>query len=857
MKLILSFFWFLILPLSLAGQEIIDISGYVMDKSTKEPLVSAVIMYKSNTAEPVYTISAHDGSFKIRVEKEHISAKDSIVVSMLGYETKTVDVSGKKTIKIYISSKPIQIKEIIVSAPKVKLEGDTITYFIHSFKKDDNEKLEDVLKTMPGIEVGDNGIIKYNGKNINEFYIEGLDFLNGKYSIATKNFSAKDVKSVDIMENHQSIRALKGIRTGVETAMNIKLSESAKDKFIYKMDVSAGISDLSSVLWDGNIFLTKIGKKQQSISNLKSNNIGNQSLNEDELSEKELYRNLNLKEFIRIDHEKAPLEDKQVLFNRTVAFNLINSRQINNEWNLNTSLTYSFDNLNYENSSIVLYYLSNDTLLVDKKENAITKYHILNGSIKTKSNNDDFFLENNLVINSRWKTDKGIIEGTYPNYQYASLPLFIVSDKFSFIKNIGKATFSTVFDNSFSFYEHEISIENNYPTGIFQKNSIKDFNSKLQTSYGLRLTDKISFNITSNIYGGLLSLDNILYGINEDMPTEASGIIYDKNIFLSPAINAELRVESKRIKLNLSLPLKYTYLFNLKDGVINYKTTFFVEYKPVPKFSIMVFSKAGNSELEFDKLFSGYILNNSRNIYMGKDNIEQNTEYYINTSFNFKDPVNMYFINVSIAKSWNLMKYLPAMAFISDYIISSTEISEYKGGLLSASIDGSIGLYNINGKITANIMYNKGNYAIFQNKERMLYDYYNLSALIGFTGKFTRWLNITSDFKYIYNSLQNKSKRDQFILSTTFDLYFNKKMILNISGMFYFNQIEDFKYKKFIFLNTSFSYKINNKSKIFISANNILNYKYYSYSIYDGLSRAFYNYKIRPMNLLLGWTYDF
>ena len=36
-------------------------------------------------------------------------------------------------------------------------------------------------KKMPGMEVSDKGEIKYNGKAINKFYIEGHDMLGGQF----------------------------------------------------------------------------------------------------------------------------------------------------------------------------------------------------------------------------------------------------------------------------------------------------------------------------------------------------------------------------------------------------------------------------------------------------------------------------------------------------------------------------------------------------------------------------------------------------------------------------------------------------------------------------------------------------
>ena len=56
--------------------------------------------------------------------------------------------------------------------------------------------MADVLRRLPGVEVAENGSIKYNGEPINKFYIDGSDFVNDRYGVATNNISPDDVSSV-------------------------------------------------------------------------------------------------------------------------------------------------------------------------------------------------------------------------------------------------------------------------------------------------------------------------------------------------------------------------------------------------------------------------------------------------------------------------------------------------------------------------------------------------------------------------------------------------------------------------------------------------------------------------------------
>ena len=41
------------------------------------------------------------------------------------------------------------------------------------------------------------------------FYIEGLDLMKGHYGIATNNIDPNNIATVQVLENHQDIKALK------------------------------------------------------------------------------------------------------------------------------------------------------------------------------------------------------------------------------------------------------------------------------------------------------------------------------------------------------------------------------------------------------------------------------------------------------------------------------------------------------------------------------------------------------------------------------------------------------------------------------------------------------------------------
>ncbi|MBD4340545.1 hypothetical protein GUH15_31795, partial [Xanthomonas citri pv. citri] len=117
-------------------------------------------------------------------------------------------------------------------APDIYAKGDTLVFNVARYANATDNAIIDVIKRLPGIKVEDDGTIKYQGKPINKFYIDGDDFLGGQYGLATNNISHKDVKSVEVMENHQPVKALEGIDFPEEAGINIKLSEEAKGKWV-------------------------------------------------------------------------------------------------------------------------------------------------------------------------------------------------------------------------------------------------------------------------------------------------------------------------------------------------------------------------------------------------------------------------------------------------------------------------------------------------------------------------------------------------------------------------------------------------------------------------------------------------
>ncbi len=141
----------------------------------------------------------------------------------------------------------------------------------------EDKYIVDVLRKLPGIKIAENSTISYQGEAINKFYIEGRDLLGGQYNLATNNLDVNAVTAVEVLENNQHIKALKGIEFSEKTAINLKLKKGYTIRPFGEVQLGIGGDP---VLYDEKIFAAYLGGKIQTMANLKVNNTGDYILDE-------------------------------------------------------------------------------------------------------------------------------------------------------------------------------------------------------------------------------------------------------------------------------------------------------------------------------------------------------------------------------------------------------------------------------------------------------------------------------------------------------------------------------------------------------------------------------------------------
>lgn len=171
---------------SLAQQEI---KGTIYDKNTRSPLSGASVTIYSADKSVVkgQAITDRNGQFSIANPP---SGNYNLIISFLGYQANRIPIIVSGNSKVYnldmkqtgLAPNSIKLNTINIKGnkPLIAIRKDTIEFSSDDFFTAENANLKNLLQKIPGVTVGRDGSFYFQGKKINDLYIDGRPaFSNG------------------------------------------------------------------------------------------------------------------------------------------------------------------------------------------------------------------------------------------------------------------------------------------------------------------------------------------------------------------------------------------------------------------------------------------------------------------------------------------------------------------------------------------------------------------------------------------------------------------------------------------------------------------------------------------------------
>lgn len=227
------------------------VKGYLRTLDTGEPMSFAAVMLQNPKDSTVaYSAISNDkGFFQITGVAD---GEYRFVATFLGYKNldKTVAIArGARTKDMGImdmEEQEITLGQVTVREDRipVTVKQDTIEFDAASYKLRDNAVVEDLLKRLPGVEVGPDGSIRAMGEQISEITVDGQPFFGDDPKLATRNLPADIVSKVQVLERKSDQAQFTGIDDGnTRKSINITLKKDKNEGVFGRATVGGGVPD--------------------------------------------------------------------------------------------------------------------------------------------------------------------------------------------------------------------------------------------------------------------------------------------------------------------------------------------------------------------------------------------------------------------------------------------------------------------------------------------------------------------------------------------------------------------------------------------------------------------------------------
>lgn len=235
------------------------VKGYLRSQPAGEPLSFAAVMLQnpSDSTVAYSAISNDKGFFQIEGVAD---GQYRFVASFLGYKSESRDVVIERGARIRdlgilsMSEQEITLDQVTVKEERipVTVKQDTIEFDASAFKMRDNAVVEDLLKRLPGVEVGSDGSIKALGENVSEITVDGQPFFGNDPKLATRNLPAEIVSKIQVLDKKSDQAQFTGIDDGnTRKAINITLKKDKNEGVFGRGTLGGGPSSDSNL---GNRF---------------------------------------------------------------------------------------------------------------------------------------------------------------------------------------------------------------------------------------------------------------------------------------------------------------------------------------------------------------------------------------------------------------------------------------------------------------------------------------------------------------------------------------------------------------------------------------------------------------------------
>ncbi|KEQ28685.1 hypothetical protein N180_04625 [Pedobacter antarcticus 4BY] len=869
--------------LSVFGQK--QIKGKIIDIKG-EPIAAVTVTLKLKDDSILsFGFSTEKGLFSLTMPE--LDDNVFLTASAIGYEKKTITIAKgpDKDYEFVLLEREINLETVeIKNRPVLVINGDTLNYITADFSSAQDRTIADVLKKLPGMQIEDDGKIKFNGKGISNLYIDGDNMLNDRYNVGTK-IPHGAVAKVQVIEKDQPVKLLRKNNISRDVAINLVIKDEAKLDII--KEAGLGIGTPKKV--DGNFTAMSFGEKLKFIYNLTGNNIGADPGIEITAHNRNNHGNENNKHSNFLSTGTGgnpPLPQSRYLFNKSELINLNNFYKINKDLDakVNFSYLYHQEHQNVRTSSDT--YLNNgQTVSYGEVQQSKVIQQKLYADLNITGNTDNYFLSNSMILSYEpKKINSGInINNVYAD-QVLRQKMLDISNELNYRKKLKSS-------NTLNFYSYLNStmqpeslkirpgvndsiLNSGLPyAGLNQQLRIPTLFTDNHLSYGVvrgRFTQyyKTGFNVQNQQF------TSDLYSIQNDGADEPVKNMNNDLHWLKLKIYTEASYEysGQKLKAALNLPVGYNSIrFNDSDkGLDRSLNRVFVnpslnlDYKLGLENYVSADYSFNNKFGGIDDVYKGGILKNYRSIFANDAPVSEQKKHHAGAAFKFKKPLQMFMFGISASYEHTIFNT------ISSYILADNLQKKIvlpvknQSNAWSFELNGSKYLFDIRSTVNGSVNYSLNNFKQMQNG---VFEPFNTSAISYSLGIESRLMSfINWSYKGNYSAINNVGGNNaqirinpkQFNQKSTLTATAFKSLFISLSGEHRFTRQAGQLDLSYLFTDFNLRYVfVKFKTNLEFSVTNLANIKKFETIDFSPNALTLSSYRIPGRVMMIKSTFNF
>ena len=748
----------------------------------------------------------------------------------------------------------ILLREVVIKAQKLWGSRDTLNYLVSAYTREHDRTIGDVLRQLPGITIEGNGVIKYQGTAINHFYIENLDMLQGRYNLATAGVKAEDVATVQVMENHEHVKALQDQVPPESAAINLKLKEKTKGVWTKSADLSAGCY-ADGLLWDATLQAMYFGKGKQHLLRYSGDNMGHGY--EAATAHYGITAGNGTSMVDILGHGSSPVGNSMFGYRHSV--NLNNLAKLSEDVTLNYNLNYSH-NLSRGSSYSRTTYILPDGTDIQLAEDISDRIHTNAADLQVtyEKNAKQQFLNNTLSLSGKWKEGWGAIDAITQTLHYKSIAL---NNRTRWVHRTAQGNgFEWTSTNKFSSSPQALAISGNMTarqdvdvTSISTANNFETLHDLRARSWTFSLSAQT--NATYTMLSTALSHPNM----------QADGRLHHLNANLGTGPLLRYVKGTFRATLRLPLALTYTYLDNtdIPDETtdaervrLRFQPSFSLLWKATDNFTFDGNVGYSSSETSWPQLYTAYLMQNYRSLSRYRALLSDSHAASARLKVTFKDIFKGLFAHAegNWHRSWSNIAYGTTLDEQAHTILEAVYMPNHSTGYgLTLYGRKDIDWHTMQLELTASVSTGRNQMlrqsVLMENKRH------------GYTLNGTLAFDIVKGYRFDYSVKWQRNRTTSTGYSTTFRDFSQHgrltmrlvpaRLFLNVNSSHTHNSSLACSRKDFVFLGAGLQWKLSKKFEFNLDGDNLTNIRTFIVRNISDIEEHYAEYHLRPLSVTL------